>query len=156
MVSPVDQVVALANVLGHLEPGGMLVVHLDRPAHAWLASRRVTPPEPEEREVGNARRDPATGSEWRRRFAWTFDPATEVATLHADWIRLDGQGAIVESIAQDAMELKVIGRGEMEHALLRAGFELVAVHGDFGGGPSTAEAEGEMIWRARRPGVARI
>jgi SAM-dependent methyltransferase len=156
MLSPADQVAALTTVLGHLEPGGLLAVHLNRPGHAWLASLPATPPEPDEREVGNARRDPTTGREWRRRFAWTLDPAREVATLHADWVRVDGHGAIVESIAQDAMDLKVIGRVEMEHALLRAGFEVVAVHGDFGGGPPTAEAEGEMIWFARRPGAARV
>jgi SAM-dependent methyltransferase len=149
MRSPADQLAALGTVHRHLEPLGLLVVHLDRPGHAWLASLCATPPAPEERKVGALLRDPATGSEWRRRSAWTFDPATEVATLHSDWVRLGEGGANVECTEDHATAMKVIGRGEMEHALLRAGFEILALYGDFAGGPPTRES-GDMIWLARR------
>ena len=151
MTSADDQVAALTATCRHLEPGGRLVVHLDRPGPDWQAALPATPPPPEARSVDSPRLDPATGLEWRMRSAWALDLASEVATLHRDWIRTDTDDAVTEVVPEDPMEMKIIGRVEMEHALARAGFRLQAVHGDFAGGPLLAASDG-MIFVAAAPG----
>ncbi len=149
MTTAGDQVATLRAVRRHLDAGSRLVVHLDRPEAGWLASLPLEPAQPESREVGGARVDPATGQEWRLRSAWSWEPSIEVATVHLDWVRVDGAGRALESIARAAMPLKVIGRVEMEHALSRAGFAVEALYGDFFGGPLSNDAGGHSVWVAR-------
>lgn len=145
MTSAEDQVAALTAARRHLEPGGRLVAHLDRPGPEWQAALPAAPPPPDARSVDGPRLDPATGLEWRMRSAWVLDRASEVATLHVDWIRSDADDAVVEVVPAEPMEMKIIGRVEMEHALARAGFRLEAVHGDFAGGPLLADSDGMIF-----------
>jgi hypothetical protein len=150
MTTAGDQVAALDTIGRNLQPAGRLVIHIDRPGSAWIADLPPTAPDPVERKLGQSLTDPATGVAWRSRYAWTYDPASEIATFHADWVNLDESGDVVQAVPQNARHLKIIGRVEMEHALLRAGFRLEDVFGDFFGGPVSSAPSGEMIWVARR------
>ncbi len=152
MTTAGDQAAALDTIGRHLRPGGRLVIHIDRPGSEWAASLPPSAPDPVERELGEPLTDPATGVAWRSRYAWTYDPASEIATFHADWVNLDESGDVVQAVPQNARHLKIIGRVEMEHALLRAGFRREGVFGDFFGGPMSSSPSGEMIWVARRSG----
>jgi SAM-dependent methyltransferase len=150
MTTAGDQVAALDTIGRSLRPDGCVVIHIDRPSSEWVAGLPTSPPDPTARNLGGPLTDPATGVAWRSRYAWTYDPATEIATFHADWVNLDEKGDVVQTVPQNARHLKIIGRVEMEHALLRAGFRLEDVFGDFVGGPVSSAPSGEMVWVARR------
>ncbi len=148
MTSAADQVRALTAMRNHLEALGRLIVHLDRPGYKWMGNLPLDPPEPAEWRLGPALSDPTSGITWRRRWAWTLDPLAEIATLHSEWIQFDDSESIVFRIRQEAMRLKIIGRVEMEHALLAAGLRVQALFGSFDGASPRPDEKGEMIWIA--------
>jgi hypothetical protein len=113
-----------------------------------LASLPLDPPDPAEWHLGPALGDPTSGIAWRRRSAWTLDPLAEIATLHSEWIQFDDSESIVSRIRQEAMPLKIIGRVEMEHALLAAGLRVQALFGSFDCASPSPNEKGEMIWIA--------
>ncbi len=144
MLTPADQVACLNNLRRHLAPGGVLVVHLDHQDMAWLGSLpRQTPA----LEPGQRFAHPQTGrtvQPWR---AWSYDPATQTATVVGAWEELGPEGAVIQRWKRAPRPLHCVFRFEMEHLLARAGFEVKAVYGDFFRGELRADSS-EMIWVA--------
>jgi hypothetical protein len=149
MVTVDDKIAALQCAHRHLERGGRLVVHIDRPTHRWMASLAPTAPPIEEWQKETVRRDCVSGAQWRRRSVWTLDPLTDVATFHSVWSPASDDDSTIR-VSQDPMRLKIIGRGEMEHALRAAGFHVDELWGSFDPVAVAGDVKQEMIWVATR------
>lgn len=147
MLTPADQLTCLLNIRSHLLPGGRLIIHLDHQDYAWLAG---LPLENGTFEPGTLRNHPQTGETFRPAHAWVYDPATQTATVTSRWERLGPAGEVLETWVRDPMPLHCVFRFEMEHLLLRAGYEIEGVYGDFFGGKLMAKSE-TMLWVAMTP-----
>lgn len=146
MLTADDQVAALRRIHEHLRPGGLLCVHIDHPEAGWLGS---LPAVAGEKEPGPPIVETASGRSYRLACAWTYEPATQTAVAHQAWERLGPGDAVIDRVEMPSMRLHVVGRVEMEHALVCAGFRVEALYGDFARGPF-AHASTEMTWLARR------
>ena len=151
MLTSDDQHACLRNVRRHLRKGGWLVVHVEAPAPDWPAGLPVDPPAPEARSLGAALLDAPNGVIWRRRFAWTYDPMTEVATLHSDWMCTKPDGT-TELVPHPPIGIKVVGQAEMEHALQRARFAIRELRVGFERDVETGD-DRERVWVAQRAGT---
>jgi hypothetical protein len=130
----------------HLEPGGVLAIHLDHQDVGWLAE--VRGPKRGVFTNGGAVTHPATGHLVRAAHAWSYEPATQTASVVTSWEEIDGEGRVVGRWQRAPMRLHCLFRFEMEHLLRRAGYTIQAVYGDFGRGALRDESA-EMIWVAR-------
>lgn len=93
---------------------------------------------------------PRTGDLIRSLQAWSYEPATQTAIAHTIWEVLGPDGEVVGRIDKGPIRLHVVFRFEMEHLLVRTGFAVEAVYGDFYLAELRDESSG-MIWMARRP-----
>jgi SAM-dependent methyltransferase len=151
--TPEDQVACLECIGRHLRPDGLLVLHLDHQDFAWLGSLlgeqggRFGP-------AGSFRR-PDTGREIRSFRAWSYEPATQTAVSRARWEEISADGQVLERWESGPVRLHCAFRFEIEHLLVRTGFAVEAVYGDFARGPLLDTSTG-MIWMARtaRPSPA--
>ncbi len=146
LLTPDDQAACLAAIRQHLLPGGKLIVHLDHQDITWLGA--ISGPSPGKCEPREEVTHPATGARYRSRRAWSYQRATQTATLIKVWEQLDGDGAVVEQHVSHPIRLHCVFRFEMEHLLHRAGFTVDAVYGNFDGEPLTDDSE-QMIWVSR-------
>ena len=144
MLTPEDQVQALENFQHHLLPGGKLVVHLDHQDLTWLGSLNGT------FEQGGDAVHPQTGRTIRRASAWTYERATQTATVISRWEEIGGNGSVSQTWNSKPKALHCVFRFEMEHLLAPAGFEERSVYGDFFKNDLNEESPG-MIWVAGRP-----
>jgi len=146
MLTAEAQVACLACIRRHLVPGGTLVMHLDPPDVAWMGSLLG------ERggAFGKAREiaQPGAGRRFRASNAWTYEPSTQTAAVITRWEELDAAGNVIATVKRGPMRLHSVFRLEIEHALARAGFELVALYGDFFRAPF-GDASPSMVWVAR-------
>jgi len=146
MNSPEDQVACLERVRQHLTPDGRLVMHLDPPDIPWLADLR--------REKGGVFeaeeqfQHPETGRHFRALRAWRYEPSTQTAMVRSAWEELDAEGAVVNRIEKRPTRLHVPFPFEVQHLLVRAGFEAEAVYGDFFRHGFQDDSP-SMIWMAR-------
>ena len=62
---------------------------------------------------------------------------------------LDSGDKVIERFEDETVPIHCIFRGEMEHLVRRAGYEIEAVYGDFTGRDLDDESE-EMIWVLKR------
>jgi ubiquinone/menaquinone biosynthesis C-methylase UbiE len=148
MLTPEDQVKALGRCKEHLEPGGILVVHLDHQDMDWLGDLL--------RDLGGkfntikAVTDPQTGQVMRKSNAWTYERARQNATVVSKWEEIGSDGSVLRIWQREPMTLHCAFRFEMEHLLARAGFEERTLYGDFFNHPLD-EKSSEMVWVARKP-----
>ncbi|HSB89932.1 MAG TPA: class I SAM-dependent methyltransferase [Anaerolineales bacterium] len=144
LLTPEDQMDCLACLRRHLDPGAILVIHLDHQDPHWLA------------DVVEGRGDPAPlmlelapGRRIRASRAWTLERATQTAFVTTRWEELDGSGGVIQTWTRGPIALHCLFRYEMEHLLARAGFRLQALYGDFTGG-ALEDSSTEMIFLAQR------
>src|SRR5512136_1073618 len=113
---PQDQAACLESIKRHLNPGGILVVHLDHmniENVRWLAElcgekRGVF-------ETAEQFRHPQTGRQVRASRAWTYEPATQTAVLQTIWEEMGENGQILNRVERGPIRLHVVFRFEMEH-----------------------------------------
>jgi ubiquinone/menaquinone biosynthesis C-methylase UbiE len=148
MLTPDDQMACLACIRRHLTPGGVLVLHLDHQDVAWLGE--LCTGQGGVLTLAQEVAHPRTGRRVRVSRAWSYERSTQTASLTTVWEEIDADGAVVDRWQRGPVLLHCVFRFEMGHLLARAGFEVVAVYGDFGRGPLTDESS-EMIWAARNP-----
>lgn len=148
MLTPQDQLSALAAFRRHLLPGGTLVIHLDHQDVRWLAE--VSGSRAGVFETRKTIGIPSTGERIRPVHAWTFEPATQTATVTSKWEQLGEDDAVLHTWTRRPMPLHCVFRFEMEHLLARAGFEVRALYGDFFENELTASST-DMIWVAQKP-----
>jgi SAM-dependent methyltransferase len=146
MNTPDEQVQCLEQVKRHLIPGGWLILHLDHQDLHWLAElldQKGTPYKP-----GAVSEHPETRKMFRYSNYWTYEPSTQSATSHGIWEELAGDGSVNETWSMEPARLHCAFRSEIEHLLLRCGFTVEALYGDFFRNPLADNSE-NMIWVAR-------
>jgi SAM-dependent methyltransferase len=146
-----EQVACLECIKQHLNPGGMLVVHLDHmnlENVGWLGALCG-----EKRGVFEAAerfQHPHTGRPTRASQAWSYEPATQTAVVQTVWEELDTNGQVVGRVERSPIRLHCVFRFEMEHLLARVGFEITAIYGDFLR-QELQDTSPSMVWVARLP-----
>lgn len=148
MLTPEDQVKALVTLKRHLEPGGILILHLDHQDVAWLG--KLTGSLGGQFEPVGEWNHPQTGQRIRKSNAWTYERSTQTATVTTRWEEIGEDGTLQQTWERKPMSLHCIFRFEMDHLLARAGFEQRALYGDFFK-KNLTEASSEMIWLAVKP-----
>jgi ubiquinone/menaquinone biosynthesis C-methylase UbiE len=146
-----DQMACLNCIKRHLNPGGILVIHLDHMNAEnirWLGELCG-----EGRGVFKAAEQfqhPQTGRQTRASRAWSYEPSTQTATVQTIWEEMDTSGRILSRVERDPIRLHCVFRFEMEHLLARAGFEIQAIYGDFFQ-HELGDGSPDMIWVVRKP-----
>lgn len=147
-LSPVEQLACLDRIYRHLEPGGELFCSL------WAAQLAIIARFAAERakavEILAARVPLPEEDLGLVHFitAWRDDFHQKLYELHRVQ-ETDARGHILHEETLEMTRAWITPR-EMEHLLVRAGFETLSVLGDFDGalfGPGHTE----MIWHVRRP-----
>jgi SAM-dependent methyltransferase len=147
MLTVRDQLSCLRCIHRHLVPGGRLAINLFNPdilrIGDWLTAKR-----------GGVQRwapyqDPATGrtvQPWESTDYRTGDQELESTVIDEE---LDEAGAVVSRVYR-RLRLRYVFRYEMEHLLVRAGYEIEALYGDCSRS-AFGDDSPEQIWVARRP-----
>jgi ubiquinone/menaquinone biosynthesis C-methylase UbiE len=143
MLTPDDQVQALETFHRHLEPDGVLVIHLDHQSVDWLGD--LLGELAGKFEGAGEVIHPRSGRLIRRAYAWTYEPSTQTATIVSRWEQVGEDGSILQTWTRQPMLLHCVFRFEMEHLAARTGFEVQALYGDFFKGELTDQST-EMIW----------
>ena len=146
MLTPADQVKALITFKQHLTGDGMLVIHLDHQDVDWLGALlgELGGKFEQSQEVIH----PRTGHIIRRAHAWTYERSTQTATVISKWEEVNQDGSVLETWIRKPMPQHCVFPFEMEHLLVRTGFQIQAFYGDFFKNGLT-EKSSEMIWVAR-------
>jgi hypothetical protein len=92
--------------------------------------------------------DPRTGHLIRTTRAWSYAPATQIASAVTRWQELDGAGQPIDQWEIGPVPFHCFFRFEVEHLLHRADFQVDSLYGDFNRG-ELVDASSEMIWLAR-------
>jgi SAM-dependent methyltransferase len=147
LLTPDEQVACLENLWRHLTPGGTLVVHLDHQDLDWLGT--LPPTGPGMYEDDGEVVHPHTGRRIRRSFAWSYERASQTATLVLAWEEVWPDGNARARWDLGPTPLHCVFRFEMDHLLARTGFAARNVYGDFFG-RALADDSAEMVWVARK------
>ena len=147
-LTPTEQLACLRCIFDHLTPGGELFLNV------WAASAAALLPVATTFQEDNARlleHIPVPGEDSVLEHyytAWRDDFRQLLHEQH--WLcEMDAAGTIRDEAALPMTRAWFTPR-EMEHLLCRAGFEIVAVLGDFDGMP-LGPSHKEMIWHVQRP-----
>jgi SAM-dependent methyltransferase len=130
-----EQLACLACVRRHLAPGGVLAFDVFNPRYGRLAE--LEEPESEDLRFRLGDLDVIRYAHVKR------DPARQllhVKMRYETW--RDGQ---VESNQLSQFDMRWFHRYELEHLLARAGFDDVAIYGDFDGGPVTTDSPAFVV-----------
>jgi len=146
MLTPEDQIACLACVGRHLAPGGRLVLHLDHQDLDWLGG--LPHEQPGTWQAGEEVVHPGTGRRLRRFYAWSYQRASQTATVVLAWEEVTGDGGPGGRRELAPMPQHCAFRFEIAHLLARAGLGVEAVYGDFAG-RALGDESSEMIWVAR-------
>ena len=147
LLTPDDQVEALSNILDHLLPGGRLIMNHFVPHLQMIAQHSTTTREM--LKFSHELTDPANGSRvmvWESR---RYEPHRQRIDQQYRYEHLDGEGKVIATRYR-SFSLCYIWPREMEHLLVRCGFEIEALYGWFDRSPFNADSQ-EQIWVARRP-----
>jgi SAM-dependent methyltransferase len=142
-----EQLACLTCCRAHLRPGGTLVLDLFNPSPVPTDCLEDEPVDAE---------DEAKLVEWsrgRRIRSWIdvvgYRPAEQVneCELVCEIVEADGSSRRIG----DAFPLRYLFRFELEHLLVRAGFELAGLYGDYDRSPFAAESPGMIAVALPRP-----
>ena len=149
--TPEDQAACLRCIKRHLNPGGVMVIHLDHMNAEnvrWLGG--LCGDKGGVFEGAEQFKRPQTGRQTRASRAWSYEPSTQTAIVRTIWEEMDADGQVVNRVEREPIRLHCIFRFEMEHLLARAGFRIEAVYGDFFRHELQDDSPG-MIWVAKAP-----
>jgi len=141
-----QQLACLNAARRHLIPNGLLVVHLDHLDPAWLGT--IAGDEAGVFHPGGEFIHPTTGHTIRTLHAWSYDRATQTATLETIWDVASEREKVEERLESGPTHFHCFFPSEMMHLLNRCGFGPEAVYGDFQRKELTRESS-EMIWIAK-------
>ena len=144
MLSVPDQLAALAAARAALASDGRLVLDLFDPRLDVLAEAAEGPAALA--ETGRRYRDPR--GEWRERVAARYDLDAQIVDLTYLYERPAPGGGVAER-SFERLRVRYFTRWEFEHLLARAGYEVEALYGGWGGEPQDVGGE-DMIWIARK------
>lgn len=143
MLTVEEQRGALLSARELLTPGGTLALDAFNPDVRSLADDGAASQSHHLRDVERA--GGGTIIVWGQN-GW--DQVTQINDVRLIIEEVSGEGVVERRLVRD-FEQRYVFRYEMEHLLELCGFELQAVHGDFDGGPVTADTE-DLVWTARR------
>lgn len=149
LITPDQQAGCLETIDRHLQPGGRLIVHLDHQNFEnveWLGG--LVGKDAGVFHVEKEFTHPRTGQRIRQSQAWSYEPSTQTVVSQLMWEALDNDGQVLEIWKAEPDRLHCIFRFEMEHLLVRAGYKVEALYGDFFRNPLEDKSPG-MIWVAR-------
>ena len=135
-----EQEQTLEGVRRSLAPGGRLAFNVFVPDLRMLV---------EDGDAAHHLRDVTDPETGKRLVVWhqsSYDNHNQVVCVRLIVDRLDDQGRVVERVYHD-YELRYVHRWEMHHLLVRCGFEVLDLFGDFDGSEFD-ETSGEMVWVA--------
>jgi SAM-dependent methyltransferase len=147
MLTGEAQMECLASIRRHLKDAARLVIHLDHQDLGWLGSLP--------RQAGEIYKEvqrfthPQTGRLVRTWRAWSYAPSTQTASSMSRWEETGEAGQVFQSGRRGPIQLHCAFRFEMEHLLARAGFETLALYGDFHK-EALRDDSSEMIWVVRK------
>jgi SAM-dependent methyltransferase len=145
LLTVADQLACLARIRQHLVKGGRLAFNIFNPDIVMMG-RRIA-------DLANAGFDISTyvsaGRRVRQRASPVYRRAEQLIEEERAADELSDEGAII-SRQSKTLRLRYIFRYEMEHLLVRSGFEVEALYGWFDGRPF-ADDSTEMVWVARQP-----
>ena len=147
LLNPEDQIQALANIRKHLAPGGRLILNLFVPDLRIIAEHTTTTKEM--LKFLSEFADPASGARvavWESR---RYDLHLQRIYQQYRYEQLDSEGFVVATRYR-SFTLCYIWPREMEHLLVRCGFESEAVYGWFDRRPFDGDSK-EQIWVACKP-----
>lgn len=147
MLTPADQVACLQTIRRHLQPEGRLVVHLDHQKLEWLGNLRGAKGgqfEPTKELI-----HPQNSRKMRVSEAWSYEPATQTATVRTRREITDADGRFIERTERGPTALHCVFPFEMEHLLARVGFRDAVVYGNFSGSALRDDST-DMIWSATK------
>jgi SAM-dependent methyltransferase len=146
LTTPEDQVACLECVRRHLKPGGIFVLHLDHQDVSWLGEllgEKGGLLEPAEQFI-HAR----TGHQVRASRSWSYEPATQTAVSVTAWEAVTADGEVVDHWQTEPLRMHCFFRYEVEHMLVRTGFSVEALYGDFYCN-ALEDKSSEMVWVAK-------
>jgi ubiquinone/menaquinone biosynthesis C-methylase UbiE len=148
MLTPQDQLACLARIRRHLTPGALLVMHLDHQDFTWLGglSRSEDGPFVLESEIAH----PLTGRLIRTYRRWSYHRLTQTASTRTFREEISETGQVLQRWDSETVHLHCAFRFEIEHLLVRAGYRVQSVYGDFLRS-DLSETSSEMVWLAERP-----
>lgn len=147
LLNPEDQLQALASIREHLLPGGRFILNLFVPHLGMIAEHTTTTGRM--LKFMNEFTDTASGARiavWESR---RYDIHLQRIYQHYRYEQLDEEGFVVGTRYRN-FTLCYIWPREMEHLLVRSGFEVEDAYGWFDRRPLDADSA-EQIWVARRP-----
>jgi len=136
-----DQLRCLANVKRSLVPGGHLILNMFVPDPAYIAGQD------RKRNLHGE----FTDELGRRCEIWVtpiYEVTTQRITIRASVETYESE-RLVDQVESELL-VRMINRYEMEHLLVRSGFEVESLYGDFDERPLDEDCR-EMIWVARKP-----
>ena len=147
LLNPGDQVEALANVREHLIPGGRLILNFFVPDLRMICEHSTTTREM--LRFMNELADPESGARVAVWSSTRYDAHLQRIYQQYRYEQLDDEGFVVATRYR-SFTLCYIWPREMEHLLVRCGFDVEALYGWFNRRPFDADST-EQIWVARRP-----
>lgn len=130
-----DALAFLRNARAHLAPGGLLGIEIS----AFSPDELGNPPGGPTLRHDLARGLP-DGSRLERFSVSHYDHASQIIDMRL-FYELYGRSGALESKRGHGLEIRVVGRGELELMLRLAGFEVEAVYGGFEGEPFDAGSD---------------
>lgn len=145
MLTVEDQQRALHCIREHLTPGGRLIMNFFDPRLDILASN--LPGSNREMVKRHEVVDESSGHRVVFYDRGIFRPEAQLIRQESFFEEFGIDGELIRR-TEDTCPFRWIYRYEMEHLLVRCGFEVEALYGDFNRGPF--RYGGEQIWVARR------
>ncbi len=142
LLTPIDQVQALACIRDHLTPGGCLALNVFDPV-LEIARDGVHGPVRKDTDF----LDPATGRLVTVYYQRQYLLDDQIMEQELVFEESDADGLTL-SRTTTRLQLRYTGRFEMAYLLERAGFAVESLQGDFSGSPYAGH--GEQVWVARR------
>jgi SAM-dependent methyltransferase len=140
-----EQLSCLTAVRRHLAPGGRFALNFFQPSVVPIAEGLTT------RRRGPRRTEPdGRSAEGRRLVRWTdsrYDTAEQLIDEDRLPEELSDDGAVISRVYRN-LRLRYVFRYEMEHLLVRSGFDVEALYGWFDKRPFDRDSA-EMVWVAR-------
>ena len=144
LVTVEEQMACLACAHRHLEPGGVLALDVFNPSLRRLVDPKYLQESDDDQPFAMA----DGRSVVRRDRNASVDMVNQV--IHVEFINYVTHPDGRQERLIDPFPLRYFFRYEMEHLLVRAGFEVEAVYGDFDQSPVSPSAPGELVVVARR------
>lgn len=129
MTTAEAQVDCLTCIKGHLNPRGMLVIHVNHDDLNWLASLPSVPTPPS--EVTSEVPFPKGDHVLRKLQAWSYRNTTQTATSFVIHEEVNKDGVIVNRWQSEPAFLHCLFPTEIQHLAAQAGFNIEAIYGDF-------------------------